>query len=142
MLRWLGILGLLALALAGVLSAKDVAWRKLRSEHFEIYTADSDKTARRVLQHLERVRVAFQMLTNSETQSAGRVRVVLFRGKAEYEPFSLPGFSDAYYMSARGRDHIVLSDFGDDAERVLNHEYFHLFSRNAGFDLPFGWKKG
>lgn len=142
MLRLLGILGLLALALAGASSAKDVAWRKLRSEHFEIYTADSDKTARRVLQHLERVRVAFQMLTNSKTQAAGRVRVVLFRGKAEYEPFSLPGFSDAYYMSARGRDHIVLSDFAEDAERVLNHEYFHLFSRKAGFDLPVWLEEG
>ncbi|MCW5965106.1 MAG: hypothetical protein KIT83_13790 [Bryobacterales bacterium] len=140
--RLLGMLAVLALLLAGVSSAKDVAWRKLRSEHFEIYTADSDKTARRVLEHLERVRAAFQMLTNSKTQAARPVRVVLFRGKREYEPFSLPGFSDAYYMSARGRDHIVLSDFAEDAERVLNHEYFHLFSKNAGFDLPVWLEEG
>ncbi len=124
------------------LPAKEAPWRKLQSEHFEILTQDSEKNARKVLEHLERVRAAYQVLTNSKIERPGRGRVVLFRNKAEYAPYAMSGLSDAYYLNARSRDYIVLNDFQSGSDRVLNHEYFHLFSKHADFQLPMWLEEG
>lgn len=132
---------LLLLFVAGS-PAQDVGWRKFRSQHFEIYTAASEKAATRVLDHLERVRTAYELLTNAKVMGTQPASVVLFRNKKEYAPYAYGEFSDAYYMNARGRDHIVLSEFDAQTERVLNHEYFHLFSKRANFNLPVWLEEG
>jgi|GEM_PF-2519629 len=123
-------------------SAKDPVWRKLQSEHFELYTPDSEKTGRQVLQHLERIRGAYEFLTKSKIQKNKRGRIVLFQNEKEYEQYRAGQFSAAYYMKARGEDYVVLSDFTPDIKRILNHEYFHLFSAHAEFNLPVWLEEG
>jgi tetratricopeptide (TPR) repeat protein len=110
-------------------------WKKLQSEHFEIYTRESGGSARQVLQHLEQVRSAYQVLTNSKIERASRGRVVLLKNKSEYQRYA-PSMSDAYYVRAGTRDYIVLYLSDSPTGRVLNHEYFHLFSRHAKFQFP------
>jgi Flp pilus assembly protein TadD len=124
------------------LSAKEAPWRKLESEHFEIFTQDSPRNARKVLVHLEQVRAVYASLTNNPIARPGKGRVVLFRNKAEYQAYSGMGVSDAYYTTSRNLDYIVLYDFNANSERVLNHEYFHLFSAHADFGLPLWLEEG
>ena len=47
-------MSLMLLAVALALPAADAKWTKLRSEHFEIYSAENEKKARKILEHLER----------------------------------------------------------------------------------------
>ncbi len=123
----------LATLLPAIAPAAD--WKKFRSEHFEIFTRESSGNARQVLQHLEQVRAAYQVLTQSKIQRAARGRVVLLKNKAEYQRYA-PSLSDAFYLNARSRDYIVLYLSDTPTTRVLNHEYFHLFSRHAEFQFP------
>lgn len=141
MLRKIG-LALLLLSASALLGAKEPAWLKVRSEHFEIYSAEDEKKARKVAEHLERVRKAFTLLTKVTPASAEPVRVLLFRNEREYRPYAPDQHSSGYYMSARGRDHIVISDYDSRTEQILNHEYFHLFSRHAGLSLPLWLEEG
>lgn len=136
------LLALFLLAPAALMQAKEPAWLKVRSEHFEIYSAENEKKARKVLEHLERVRKAFELLTNVRIKTEERVRVLLFRNEREYREYAPSKLASAYYMNARGRDHIVLSDFDERTELVLNHEYFHLFSKHAGFRFPVWLEEG
>ena len=122
--------------------AKEANWLKLSSEHFEIYSAENEKKAQKVLEHLERVRKAFELLTKVQITNDESVRVLLFRNEREYREYAYGQFSLAHYMSARGRDYIVLSDFDNRTERVLNHEYFHLFSKHANFHFPVWMEEG
>lgn len=122
--------------------AQQPEWRKFETAHFTLYTKEGEPSARQVLEHLERVRATYQLLTGSKMETPERPRVVLFGSKGEYQPYAMPGYSDAYYMNGWGRDHIVLSGLKSDWQRVLNHEYFHLFSRHAGFRLPVWLEEG
>lgn len=133
---------LLLLAPGAVLWAKEPAWVKVRSEHFEVLSAESEKKARNVAEHLERVRKAFTLLTKVTPTPAEPIRVLLFRNETEYRPYAPDQHSSGYYMSARGRDHIVIADDDNRTQQVLNHEYFHLFSRHAGFSLPLWLEEG
>src|SRR5690606_5264249 len=85
---------------------------------------------------------AYALLTNAKMPAEERVRVLLFRNEAEYREYALDPFSSAHYLGARDRDYIVLADFELRTETVLNHEYFHLFSRHAQFRLPVWLEEG
>lgn len=139
--KWLCVC---AIAISCVLPApaKEANWLKLRSEHFEVYSAEDEKKARRVLEHLERVRKTFELLTNVQIPNDQPVRVLLFRSEKEYRPYAYGKTALAHYMSARGRDYIVLSDLDSHTEQVLNHEYFHLFSKHARFRFPVWMEEG
>ncbi len=125
-----------------LLSAKDPAWLKLRSEHFEIYSAENEKQSRGVLEHLERVRKAYELLTNAKMPAGERARVVLFRNEKEYREYAPDSLSSAHYLGERDRDYIVLADLDSRTQTVLNHEYFHLFSHHAQFRLPVWLEEG
>lgn len=133
---------LIGLGFLPSLAAKEPEWRKLRSEHFELYTQDSERKGRMVLEHLERVRAAYEFLTKHKIQRKERGRVVLFRNEREYRDYSPGQFSAAFYTQSRGLDYVLLSDYTTDVQRVLNHEYFHLFSRHAEFRLPLWLEEG
>jgi len=132
----------LALIFPAILNAKDPTWHKLQSEHFELYTADSERKGREILEHLEIVRAAYETLTGYKDESKKRGRVVLFRGEKEYAEYAPGQFSAAYYSRARGSDYVVISDFTRDVQRILNHEYFHLFSAHGEFRLPLWLEEG
>lgn len=136
---------LLAIASISVLlplPAKEIPWKKLQSEHFEIFTQDNPKNARKVLQHLEQVRAAYEALTNSRIERPGKGRVIQFRSKTEYEPYAPSSLAAAFYVNARRQDYIVMYPLSTESERVLNHEYFHLFSNHADFGLPVWLEEG
>lgn len=141
-LQYVALFLLLAAGVSLRLAAKEPDWIEVRSEHFEIYSAANESKARQVLEHLERVHRAYERLTGAKLPIGKRVRVLLFRGEAEYREYAPDRFSLAYYRGARDRDYIVLSDFDSRTESVLNHEYFHLFSRHARFRFPVWLEEG
>ena len=53
------------------------------------------------------------------------MRVIAFRSVNEYQPYRLQVASDAYYVSAEGRDYIVMPSAGAEEFRVAAHEYAH-----------------
>jgi Flp pilus assembly protein TadD len=140
--RLVGLLLVLLCALPFVGAQGASEWKKFRSENFALYTNREAADAREVLAHLEGLRSAYRSLTAFTMEDREITRVVLFRTKAEYERYALGTFSEAYYINARDRNHIVLSGLDANARQVLNHEYFHLFSRHAGFDLPLWLEEG
>ena len=141
-LQYVALFLFLAAGVSLRLAAKEPDWIEVRSEHFEIYSAANESKARQVLEHLERVHRAYERLTGAKLPIGKRVRVLLFRGEAEYREYAPDRFSLAYYRGARDRDYIVLSDFDSRTESVLNHEYFHLFSRHARFRFPVWLEEG
>ncbi len=143
MKRRFQFLTLLLLVCAPLLpAAKDPKWLKLRSEHFEIYSAEDEKQSRGVLEQLERVRKAYELLTDAKMPAEKRVQVVLFRNEKEYREYAPDTLSSAHYIGERGRDYIVLGDLDSRMQTVLNHEYFHLFSHHARFRLPVWLEEG
>lgn len=127
-----GLLGLLAPAAA----AADDVWAKYASENFVIYTASSQGKAENVLQHLERVRRAYAHMLDVELGGEQPVNVLLFKNQKEYFEYAPTKTSFGYYTQALGRDFIVIADFNESIELVLNHEYFHLYARSRGFNWP------
>ncbi|MCZ2153262.1 MAG: hypothetical protein LC114_05070 [Bryobacterales bacterium] len=123
-------------------AAKEPKWLKLRSEHFELYSAEQEKQSRGLLEHLERVRNAYELLTDAKMPAGERVRVVLFRNEKEYREYAPDKLSIGHYVGERGRDYIVISDFDALTQTVLNHEFFHLFSRHARFRFPLWLEEG
>lgn len=127
--------GLLVL-LAPAAKAADDVWAKYASENFVIYTASSQGKAEKVLQHLERVRRAYAYMLDVELGGEQPVNVLLFKNQKEYLDYAPTKTSVGYYTQALGQDFIVIADFNDSVERVLNHEYFHLYARHQKFNWP------
>lgn len=127
--------GLLAVLASAAQAAEDV-WAKYSSENFVIYTASSQGKAETVLRHLERVRRAYGLMLDAELGGEHPVNVLLFRNQKEYLDYAPTKTSVGYYTQALGRDFIVIADFNEAVEQVLNHEYFHLYSRYKEFEWP------
>lgn len=122
--------------MTGPASAADDVWAKYASENFVIYTASGAGKAQRVLQHLERVRRAYAYMLNAELSGEQPVNVLLFRNQKEYLDYAPTKTSVGYYTQALGQDFIVIADFNENVETVLNHEYFHLYARHQKFNWP------
>jgi len=116
--------------------AADDVWTKHASENFVIYTASSDGKATKVLEHLERVRRGYAYMLDVELGGEQPVNVLLFKSQKEYLTYAPTETSAGYYTQILGQDFIVIADFTERVERVLNHEYFHLYARHQKFDWP------
>lgn len=135
-LKSLSCLCVLLGLLAGSASAAEDIWAKYASENFVIYTASSAGKAEKVLQHLERVRRAYAYMLNAELSGEQPVNVLLFKNQKEYLDYAPTKTSVGYYTQALGQDFIVIADFNENVETVLNHEYFHLYARHQKFNWP------
>ena len=66
------------------LFAADPKWIHATSEHFDMYTAESEGDAKAALQHLEAVRAYFLAATHSKDPGGQPVRIVAFHSAENY----------------------------------------------------------
>ena len=129
----------LTLVVAGLAQAEP-KWVKLRSANFELYTSAGERAGRRTIQQFERTRSFFQQAMQLEESNSKPVRIVLFRSKKEYSPYRPGEVADAYYLSTRDADLIVL--VAGSELSVAIHEYVHLLVRHSGLRLPLWINEG
>ena len=89
---------LLAIALLAAEARGAEAWVRIASPHFELFTSAGERRGREAVLHLERVR---EFLRAALGASPGRVRVVAFRSKREFEPYRLNALANAYFLAPR-----------------------------------------
>jgi tetratricopeptide (TPR) repeat protein len=124
------------------LQAAERPWVRATSPNFELYTNKSEKDARKIIEHFERVRHVFKKLANFEVDPEFPTRLVVFRSQKDYEPFQPRENVAGFYNQMRGRDTIVMGESNTDSYEVAVHEYFHLVSRAGLFDLPPWFEEG
>ena len=129
----------LTLVVAGLAQAEP-KWVKLRSANFELYTSAGERAGRRTIQQFERTGSFFQQAMQLEESNSKPVRIVLFRSKKEYSPYRPGEVADAYYLSTRDADLIVL--VAGSELSVAIHEYVHLLVRHSGLRLPLWINEG
>jgi len=111
-------------------------WSLARTAHFEVYSQAGGETARSTALWLEQLRALFVGQTGLKLEDAVPVRAIAFRSVNEYQPYRLRVASDAYYVSAEGRDYIVMPAAGAEEFRVAAHEYAHSLLHSSGLRLP------
>ena len=70
------------------------SWLRLETPHFEVLTDTNERTAREVLERLERIRQAF----GHEKLNPLPVRVYLLRSEKEFQPFRPSGVTAGFYQ--------------------------------------------
>lgn len=127
----------IALALALGPAGAAEPWLRLRSAHFELITDAGERNGPGLLLHLEKLRGLFiAQLTIPENSPGPAVRIIGFRSASEFAAYRLIEHTDAYYLSAPGRDIIVMSLTGPADFRTAAHEYAHVMANHRGLHLP------
>lgn len=123
--------------LCGALAlAADPKWISIENENFRIYSSANERETRDALSHFERVRGFFIQLTGAPPAKPVPVFVVVFGSEKEYQPFRFNEAAIAYYTPQADRDYIVMGKTGENAARIVTHEYAHLVFKHAGYNLP------
>lgn len=117
-------------------------WIRATSEHFELYTPQSERKARETLLYFEQVRDFFQGMMNARPDDSIPVRIVLFANEKQYQPFRPSEVAAAYYQQAYDRDYIVMGGYSPEADRIATHEYMHLLIRHLGLRPPLWLDEG
>ena len=142
--RWLGLLfGILALAVPGR-GAED--WIHAQTDHFDMFSASSERESRRFLNELEQFCTAFQKVFGVSSVGQPRVTVMMFDSKDQMKPFC-PQYKGktkdvaGYYQKGKDEDLIVLSadsqDRGEDGGySIIFHEYVHKLLHEQGYNPP------
>ncbi len=146
-------LALLLAQLAGlpgarVASAADRSdtWVEVRSPHFTVVSNGGEKLARRVVEHFEEIRAAFQKTLNKIRVDPGQ-RIIILAAKNENtlkallpEFWEVKGHTHPAGIFVPGEEkHYValrLDAEGDNPYEVLYHEYVHLLLRLNFRSLP------
>ena len=128
--------GTLLIAFIAILSAGSAAakneWIRITSANFELYTTAGEKRGRKTIQHFEGIRQFFLDVTGAKAFSDQPVRIIGFRSKKEYKPYSPSAVAVAFYTSSRARDYIVMSGLSSSEYPSAVHEYMHLIQRHSG----------
>ncbi len=101
-IRCLTILSSLAFAATNSFAA-DAKWVHATSEHFDLYTTESEGDAKAALQHLESVRLYFLASTHAKDPGGQPVRIVAFRSLGDYSKYRPREVGSARHMRRRGR---------------------------------------
>jgi Protein of unknown function (DUF1570) len=147
--RLAGILiGILAVTASSEAAGK---WIHARTEHFDMYSAVSEKQSRRFLNELEQFRSAFQQLFRLSPVGGPPVTVMMFESSDQMEPY-LPVVKGktkrvaGLYRPGPDEDFIMLSaeaqDRGGYDDNVIFHEYVHKLLREQGFKPPVWLNEG
>lgn len=112
------------------------SWSIARSQHFEVYATGSPERATDALQMFENVHAFFSSYLSLPPTPRRLLKVIVFSGDKEYAPYKVNEGADAFYQPSRGRDYIVMKNFGRDAARIVAHEYAHAALGPEGADLP------
>ncbi len=112
-------------------------WQRVASGDFEIFSTAAGKDTLRALDSLARAKSFIdQNLPPGIRPQKGRVRVILFGSKKEYEEYRFKPFAVAYSARITGRDYVVLDGSGGEAFATAIHEYIHLLTEDASLHLP------
>ena len=124
------------LLLAGSAARAESSWKLVRSEHFEVYSQADESAARSILLGFEQLRAFFLGQTALNPGRSQPVRVIVFGSEKEYEPYWLSATSDAYSVSADGRDYIVMAFPNASHFTIGAHEYAHLILHTGREGTP------
>ena len=138
--------GTLLIAFIAILSAGSAAakneWIRITSANFELYTTAGEKRGRKTIQHLEGIRQFFLDVPGAKEFSDQPVRIIGFRSKKEYKPYSPNEVAVAFYTSSRARDYIVMSGLSSTEYPAAVHEYMHLIQRHSGKKYSLWMREG
>jgi tetratricopeptide (TPR) repeat protein len=132
---------LLLFSLPGICHAAD-AWLRMNSPHFELYTDESEKAGRGLIQYFEQVRGFFLKVSPVRLPEDFPVRLIAFRNQEEFGPYSPRALIAAYYIGHPTGDYIVMRDLSAESYKTAVHEYTHLIVRHSGLRIPIWLNEG
>jgi tetratricopeptide (TPR) repeat protein len=120
-------------------------WLRLDAPGVEIWTNAGEAKARQALHSIQQIRQILLAVQPGATPASRTLRLVLFRTEAEFDsfrPFGEPRAA-AFYLEGRQYDYIVMSgEVVPGIERLIFHEYLHVFSRNQNLPVPHWFAEG
>jgi tetratricopeptide (TPR) repeat protein len=139
----------LALACAARASASSAAkdnWTSVRSKNFFLVGNASEKEIRGVAVRLEKFREVFSRLfPKLKFNSPVATTVIVFKSDSSYKPFKPMQSVSGYFQPGEDVNYITLTTEGrgEDAYRVIFHEYVHLLLNNTlGHGIPLWFNEG
>ncbi len=129
-MRWV------ALLLAATVQSAQPAWTVARSPHFEVYSSGAPGRATEALAMFEDARAFFRGYLSIPDSARPPIRVILFSGAKEFEPFKTTESAAAFYQPGRDRDYVVFKEFNADSFDVVAHEYAHAALGQKGAEFP------
>lgn len=127
---------LLAAVLLGTAFNTAPAWSVARTPHFEVYTSSTPERAVEALAMFEDARAFFTEHLGLPASTRPPIRVLIFSGAKEFEPFRTTESAAAFYQPGRDRDYIVFKEFNADSFDVVAHEYAHAALGLKGAEFP------
>jgi FimV-like protein len=126
-------------------TAKD-NWTSVRSKNFFLIGNASEKEIRGVAVRMEKFREVFSRLfPRLKFNSPVPTTVIVFKSDSSYKPFKPMQSVSGYFQSGEDVNYITLTTEGrgDDAYRVIFHEYVHLLLDNTlGRGIPLWFNEG
>jgi hypothetical protein len=123
-------------------------WTRLRTAHFEIAGDVGERQLKQVGFRFEQFRETFARLFPGMREAPAPVVIVVFGSKRAYQPY-MPLFNGkrvdvgGYFLARPDVNYITLTlDGGDDAYRVVFHEYTHLLVNSSVQDVPTWFNEG
>src|ERR1035441_7792086 len=101
-----------------------------------LHQRGSQKKGREAILYFEQVRSFFLEASASKRVSEFPVRIVVFRGEKQYQPYRFNEFAFAYYARGRNRDYIVMQDIVSEHYPAAIHEYTHMIIEHTGLKPP------
>jgi tetratricopeptide (TPR) repeat protein len=121
-------------------------WTSVRSKNFFLIGNASEKEIRGVAVRLEKFREVFSRLfTKLKFNSPVPTTVIVFKSDNSYKPFKPIQSVSGYFQPGEDVNYITLTTEGrgDDAYRVIFHEYVHLLMDNTlGRGVPLWFNEG
>jgi len=123
------------------------AWTSVRSKNFLLVGDASERDIRRIAETLEQFREAVgRLLPRRTAASPVGTTVVVFRNDASFRPFKplyqgKPGNVAGFFQGGEEMNFIALTA-GEDAPRVVFHEYVHLLTTDSVAYTPAWFREG
>lgn len=136
------VVGVFTLAVTSEAKEK---WIHARTEHFEMYSAASEKDSRQFLNKLEQFHSAFHQLFKLQPMSGNPATIIMVKSNKQIQSF-MPAIKGStkkiggFYLPSPDEDFIVVSaeaqeSMGQTANVIL-HEYVHRLLNEQGYQLP------
>lgn len=117
-------------------------WICLRSDNFELYTTENQKSGTDALVFFERVRRIFTENLGVKLPEKTPVTIIAFRDEKSFAPYRPQENVAAYAMSQPFHSFIVMQDLIPEHYPVALHEYTHVVCSQAGLKLPLWLDEG
>jgi hypothetical protein len=124
--------------------AADAKWIHATSEHFDLYTAESEGDAKAALQHLEAVRAYFLAATHSKDPGGQAVRIIAFHAASDYAKYRPEevGSAKAYAQAGAVPATIAAASLKPEMYEQIFREYAQLVMDESSPSLPYWLRAG